>query len=562
MFKKSFLLLCICLFLTSCTLVFATEPCVETKGTYTYAVVDTTRPAAEAQVLRALPALSTPTGLTWNVDQYGDAFYGSIAWNVVPHCEGEYKICVYRTGESGALFATVWSDLYDHDGTGRLSVPVSDDDIFDRNGTYYFTIQAIGDEMNYADSAVATSGNYVFTLPSAKLATPTNLCWSADGTLTHDAVPNAGGYLCVFFNGNEEIGWVSSLFNSDIYDGATVTHDFAWYLRLLATEGEDLTNISVSVKALSYNIELYQNSAFSLRSDGFPVGELGDAFEGELENILNSVGTEEMSATDALDSLLSFMDDNGYSNLDLALSMGQNEQTAQNIADLEDLYKQEVGVSVAITDTAADNSYLNDRGIDVNKIDVIGAALNSNGEDQVTLTFSEPDPTLSEDSLFYKNSVAVRIGMEGVTDAENLMVPVIISMPLPSGVLPERMMILHYHNDGSLDYIHPSISYVGNLPYATFILTSFSDFVFCNNLPMVVDEESMTVGVANFYGILFISRYDASGVLKEIQIYDMEAESDNVFPISFQTTAEGDYAKFIYWDSDLIPYCDPQTITL
>jgi len=165
--------------------------------------------------------------------------------------------------------------------------------------------------------------------------------------------------------------------------------------------------------------------------------------------------------------------------------MQQDDDLVNDIKTLEEIYKESMGIYTDISNKSG--TYLEEKGIDISDVQVVGAALNS-VDNNVNLVFEMPDPTISLDPLFYKNAVGVGIDMEGVSDNQNLEIPVQIRMPIPANVLPDRLMIIHCHKDGSRETIYPAIDIVGEKAYATFVLTSFSTFVFCNEAENAVIE--------------------------------------------------------------------------
>ncbi|MBO5098664.1 MAG: hypothetical protein J6C16_00690, partial [Clostridia bacterium] len=161
---------------------------------------------------------------------------------------------------------------------------------------------------------------------------------------------------------------------------------------------------------------------------------------------------------------------------------------------------------------------------------------------------------LSTDSSFYKNSVEVNISMEGVENNQDLKIPVTITMPTPSGVIPERMRILHLHNDGTKETIYPKITYVDEKAYMTFILTNFSDFVFYNE-PISVEVAKLPSGKiktdillcdSEISGKIIVNIYDANERVIDRRIVDA---SENLY-ITFEANAKAEKVKVI-WLEDL-----------
>lgn len=436
--------------------------------------------------LSALRKLPTPTDLRWNEDwdEYSDdrttPCYGFVSWNAVSGCEGEYAIYIYRNGVE--VTEQWWSDLYDYDGNGRVGLYVGDTCAFSDSGSYTFKVVAVGDEVTYSNSDPATSNKaFNYTLPSAKLEVPQNVRLSGKKVM-HNGVYNAGGYMYTFYDQNYK--WLGENWNVGRYPieyESTVSYDISHRLLDFAKWHKDVTKVYVTVKSLTYDIMLYQNSGESSYTKAYNMDGTNEEISGELdEDAMDKIVSGELPADEALDNFLGYLDNNDLTNTDLAVSMLRDETLANNIDTLEEKFIEQTGIEAKPQNTASDPNYLADRGIDVNDISIKGAALNSKDGQNVNINFSEADPSHSADPKFYKNSVAVNIGATGVENSQKLDIPVIIEMPVPTGVVPHRLFILHYHADGSVEQIHPAIIEKGGKNYARFILTSFSTFIFCN----------------------------------------------------------------------------------
>lgn len=450
---------------------------------------ESTAALSEIMPINELQQLPAPTNLRWNVNESGEEAKGWVSFSAVEGCEGEYQVVVYWDGKE--KYSTRWSGLYDYDGVGYIGFDFIADSVFDKSGTYTFSVKACGDGVLYSDSEFSMSEKYNYILPTEKLDTPTELYWSEDGVLKHTAIENAGGYIYTLYNQNgEDVGDTWSVVNWPLLNNANVTKDLSRYIKDIAGREEDLQGVYVTVRALTYNIELYQSSDESQLSEIYDIDQQRMEILDSLTPILDALESGETSAYDALDSFLQKMEEKSISNTDMVVSMQQDELIVDAIGRLESAYCDETGINVSVRDTAEDGSYLEDRGIDVNYISVVGAALNSKDGEDVDINFSEADPSLSEDKLFYKNSVAVNIGICGVKDEEKLDIPIQITMPVPKGVLPERLVILHYHADGTVEKIYPAITTAGGETYVSFALTSFSPFVFCNETMLIGDLDA------------------------------------------------------------------------
>lgn len=425
--------------------------------------------------------LDMPTGLEWNVDRKGEKFLGSVAWDVVPNCEGVYKITCYCDGEQ--VFYAVWSGLYDHTNIGRVNVEFIEGDAFSKSGKYTFTVQACGDGTNYSDSPIASSGEYNFVCPEAKLDTPTDVKWDETGVVTHNPVENAGGYVYEIYDENEKIlGRTWMIENHALTGEERVRENLLSYLKEIAggEESKDVEKVYVCVRALTSNIELYQNGGRSQATEPYLLSEVRTALANKLTDITAELDNGEIDAKKAFENLNDYMWNSGYDCEDLALVMQQDDNLVGSMKKIEDAYMEQTGIKTGVSDKSDDGEYLKRRGIDIDRISMTGAALNSERGQDVTLNVSETLPGLTVDETFYKNSVGINLNVDGVYNAQRLNFPIQIKMPIPKGVIPDRLVILHYHQDGTIEEIHPAIITENGETYAKFIVTSFSDFVFCN----------------------------------------------------------------------------------
>lgn len=500
--------------------------------------------------------LATPQNLTWNVDANGTAKKGYVSWAPVANCEGAYDIRVYRDGTMVDRMS--WVGLYDKKGTGRVSIDVVDINTFNKSGAYTFSVQALGDGRNYQDSEVANSGVYNFVAPSRKLQTPTNIFWVGDGVVKHKAVPNAKRYCYKIYNRNKmQVGMLWG-YPDDERDGYMYNSLKDFLVELASDEYAELSSAYVTVAALTEDIEVYRCSDESVFSSKYDVlrqeAAAGNVFNKAMENLYNG----ETTAQDALESLLTDMDTQNISNADLAISMAADSDLVDSVAALEELLCEETGIAVTVENSPEDATYLEDKGIDPNSISVIGAALNSDEGRDVSISFSKADESLSVDNSFYKNSVAVEINIDGVKDYGNLDIPIQMKMPVPTGVLPERFVILHYHADGTIQKIRPGVKYENDAYYATFVLTSFSPFVFCNeDVAFSYNDMERCISISSDVEIENVNIFAAAyhdGQMVSVASEDIDylpvGETDIYFDYFQFDTSKANKIKIMMWEND------------
>lgn len=389
--------------------------------------------------------LPTPQNLAWGPN-------GTAEWDKVQNAEGEYIVRLYKDGQE-VDYAHWHGVLGEH-----ISIEMTPE--MNASGTYYFTVEAVG-RNGFTNSGVATSGTYTYNKPNQSLGVPTNLQWKVDNDAimaTWDtpanADPNDTYYVQLYRDGRKHTAVWGFTDNQIDFDSE---HDI---------NGDG--TYTFTVRAISSRIEQMANSPESAPSPEYLFGGVIAGIKDKLNNILEDL-TSGGSISDALTVVKDLMTS------ELASAMQADKGVLNSIKDLEDRYKAAENITVS-SSVASD---ISDR-LDASKISVVGAALNAQGANQqMSLNFKKPDEEQVIDESQYKNWVQFSIDLDGTADSSRLEVPVQITMPIPTGVFAERLVILHYHQDGSYETIWPSINGDGT---ATFTVTSFSTFVFANEV--------------------------------------------------------------------------------
>ena len=150
-----------------------------------------------------------------------------------------------------------------------------------------------------------------------------------------------------------------------------------------------------------------------------------------------------------------------------------NTETTAKLADLENM----AGGPASVTVTAAASAFK------ASQVSIVGANLNYNvseNPDENPLTLILDKPAANHVILErYDSAVAVSFSMtlSNVEDAENLKVPVKITLPVPDSINPDFLVILHYHENGEVELLEPYVYEVDGEFFADFVLTGFSDFI-------------------------------------------------------------------------------------
>ena len=447
--------------------------------------VESNTTATVAGAGSTLPKLSAPTNLEWGYahrwkwdeEQQTDVMVakpwpGCISWKPSENSQSRTRIQVYSTANPDEPY---WGTTVHY---GSTDIPEWRDEEFFaadnlESGSYYFTITEIGDGVNYSDSDTVTSDVWTYTKPSAKLGLCTNLEWLAkhpyndDGpvpTFTYPANDCVGGYdIDILFakTATEEPHTIGGIMSAH---GTPGEQDYGFMPDdYIQENGSGFYYFRI--KTLSSDITKFCSSDWSELSPAFNLTDVVNNVQSELKDVVadkDSLSEEEIR--DAVQSM---------DTTDLKNAMLADESVVSDVAALE----EQVGgpAPVEVSKAASD--------FDADKISIVGANLNNaESADPIKLVIDKPEKDHVIDTA-YNNSVAVKFSMdlENVEDTENLAVPVKITMPIPAKINPDFLVILHYHANGTMEELrypnNVSIYKEGNQYYASFVLTSFSDFV-------------------------------------------------------------------------------------
>ncbi len=414
---------------------------------------------------KELPILATPTELTWGTDyNWGDNtqprdLVGGTSWKVNSPHQGSFKVTLYQTGnddpiaKGGSSFDAGESPAYNTTWVALFNQLDS--------GSYYFTVQSLGDGIQFQDSKVSEpSPIWTYIKPDKQLATAIEPHWDWPKPLWTNLSSEKKYHL------SYSIGWYYAK-TKDItpqYIGRTGGRiNLCIPDRIIQECGEGYYYFNVSI--LSSDITQYQGSTWSELSPAYHLTSVPT--KDGLYNILND--TEIFTPEEIRQAVY----DLNTGDLKNALLADQNEPggTAELLARLE----EKTGVAVS---TAAEKPEFEEMAAETQ---IIGAALNDvpDGTDSVTLNIGSPEKehVIPEQ---YHNTVALHfsMGLEGVTNQQDLKVPVRVILPIPSTINPAFLVLLHYGQDGSVEAIEQPYKFQKDGKwYVSIVLTHFSDFV-------------------------------------------------------------------------------------
>lgn len=413
--------------------------------------------------------LATPTDLVWN-QRYNDDgtlspnYPGTLAYKVNAPCQYQFVAYLYRVGE------TVPYNYWSHAGTPGRNYNNKNGLLFEDfdSGTYYFTIKALGDGTQYADSEISEPSEYwEYVKPETKLKTPLNLEW--DGTTAIWTEQDDTVWM-----GQAEVLFSKTKNGEPMRAEGNASLDYVWSghrhqpcgtLKESTIQANGDGYYYFRVRALSQDLTEYYHSDWSELSPAYHLTSIPT--QDGLYNIIND--TEIFTPEEIRQAVY----DLNTGDLKNALLADQNEPggTAELLARLE----EKTGVAVS---TAAEKPEFEEMAAETQ---IIGAALNDvpDGTDSVTLNIGSPEKehVIPEQ---YHNTVALHfsMGLEGVTNQEDLKVPVRVTLPIPSTINPAFLVLLHYGQDGSVEAIEQPYKFQKDGKwYVSIVLTHFSDFV-------------------------------------------------------------------------------------
>lgn len=325
----------------------------------------------------------------------------------------------------------------------------------DENGSYKFHVKALGDGVETEDSDWSEySEEWNFIKPGISFGAPENPHWEgtyivwdepSDALSAEYSEYIAGYEIALYVDG--ECDWVLDNEEAPKMNAA----------EYMETEGAEYTfRISTISNTPS---KIYHSEA--VFGDTYDASEENAGVSGTIDGILNSDDPE--AITTAPDKLAENRDK-------VQVAMQTEPEVVKKIAELEAAYAKENGIVTKIDAS-------NDTGIDAGKIEIVGAGLNAEAPGStVSFRVTKPEEEVMVDHTAYRNTVQVDFSLVGA--AEELKVPVQITIPIPETINPKFFAVLHYHADGSYDAILPPDQLrLNGDGTATFTVTSFSTFV-------------------------------------------------------------------------------------
>ena len=414
-----------------------------------------------------LKKLDTPSWVKWDTSDGLCAVFDDIA-----EADDEYRIEVYKDGKQ------YWRDTRGKRNghpKGKIEVWNKIDDA----GSYIYRLQALGDGINTSDSDwSAWSEPFVYKKPALSFGKVRNLHWSETqtGILSWDPPANLAdipkeyqGLLRYYIKAykNDESWYFAGRYNwkSTSIDVTDWLDEDAEYTFTVTAQSRDIEHVAhgPEIESDEYidTSEIAENVKGDLQSICLKISGDGDDDDEPLASPSNAL--EEMEKLDLNET---------------AIAVQVDEDALSVLSEIENLYLGSSGKEV--TKNIAENT-----GLQESDIDIIGAGLNiASASNAVEISVKKPDKEVEVDSTLYSKSNQFEISIKNAVG--KLRAPVTIIMPVPEDINPDRLRILHYHNDGSSEIIWPFITGDGK---AKFTLTRFSLFAFVERVEDVQQGE-------------------------------------------------------------------------
>ena len=424
-------------------------------------------PAATATPAAEKTKLAAPDGIYW-----GNNY--TLVFNSVPEAKGYYDVRLmlgdkviknssWRMYESAEVHSIDFDSFIYKSGDYKVMIRSSNE--YDRD-TYV--------ESDWVESPVKT-----YVRPEAKLGTVIGY-WddTTPGLFHYTSVAGAGGYAIDVYYTKEDktimdygVGGRRKLFGKNYIEeaGQDRTIDLSSYIEQW---GAGLYR--VTVRALSPDITAIANGTVDGISEYYDTTKTASEVKDTLKDALGSSA----HASDALATVKEKVSKSA-----LKTAMQTDSETLKQVKELEDRYAEEKKISVQAPEVSAAAAPYVDSG----KIAMVGAGLNA-AAGNVQLSVGVPEKPEYINNKYYKNTVQLAIELKNDdTSIHELAVPITITMPIPAGLDENRLAILHYHENGSVESVTLKNNGDGTV---TFTVTDFSTFVFAEKAEATDDSNN------------------------------------------------------------------------
>ena len=228
---------------------------------------------------------------------------------------------------------------------------------------------------------------------------------------------------------------------------------------------EKILTAQTEIPATGHNYQTEDNITFTCTC--------GDSFNVDIKDIIDEIDPDTATKED-IDQAVDKVQEIDTKHLQIAMAVDHNNTgVVEQIAALEEMV--EVDVRVEVSEASIENFEAND-------VTIIGAKLNNREDDEKDITLNIDETKNIKDLHIPKycdahSAVMFSMTLANVENPHELDVPVKIRLPIPNGMNPHKLVILHYNDDGSIqEEITPQIEHEKGQFYAIIVLSGFSDF--------------------------------------------------------------------------------------
>lgn len=486
----------------------------------------------------SLTALDAPTNLRW-----GDGTNlptGAMAWDMGEN-EGSVAVKVWR--REGTYEAPITSYILE---VSREAGPVLDENLlYDASlyfpwspGTYYFTVQALGDYVTAASSAIAASPDWTYTAPASRLQVeeiPWNGQQIAFKSVDADLAKTYAYKTQLFCNveGESEARLIATntdrAWSEQTGEYIPTSLTLEWFKDRIKEAGSPKGEYYLYVTAISMDVNTAWNGEYWTQHTAYP---------SEVQGTLEDLVKQENATPQEIQQALAAMDTEKL--LD-AMTEENGDKIAGMLQQLEDKIAAQ-GVTSKVEVMTGAPAQISQTGVSI-----VGAALNADlnstpgetGSVAVTLKIeaaSATAPAIPEG--MYTNTVSFSMTMEGVANANNLAVPVQITLPVPEGIDTSKLVIFHHHG-GTTETVPFQIIEKDGKTFAVFCVAGFSDFTMTESVSgvslgrLTVNEDGSGSVKASGSGFtLAVASYDEYGKMLEMKTFSVSGSQTVPFQLT------------------------------
>lgn len=462
--------------------------------------------------------LSVPTGLAWGDDW-------TLQWDSVEEAEGWYGYEVYRDGkeyvDEDGIYSFHGYGQFEDVIDGQKVIGLSMSDYIYESGTYEFRVMSAADHWDeisdiYADSEWSGFVAKEYIRPGKVLDPVTTVYWddAVAGDFYFRGVEGAYGYRCYIYltpaSSNNSVNWENYTpgesegevfigeIGGPIEGGGLDTANSIQYggnISLLF----DLYGAGkyrIKVISLSGNIDEIANNRMGTFSPYYDLSQTIESAKDVLGDALSAAESDSTSYAETRETV--------KENIDMSVlhsAMQTDNSVLEQIRQLESGYIAEQGITVSAPSVSKEASaYVN-----ASKISVVGAGLNAVANSSVTLEVSVPDAYEKIPGQSYANAVQLDISLNvDGKSVHQLVIPITVTIPVPTGIDLSRLVVLHYFEDGTYETVLLKNNGDGTV---TFTVDKFSTFVFAETVQEDTEnskdtENSNDTGNSNVYSSL------------------------------------------------------------